>query len=73
MTKQSFKGLYSRYGFTQAERGALDAVDECLKTQTTKVTVQAMLQADHENRHGLNGKHAKKAIEMTPEIPAGIY
>lgn len=72
-TKADFKGLYTRYGFTQAQSGVSDMLNDELINVATKITKQAMLQSEHENHSGLNDKHAKKAIEMTAVIPKGFY
>ena len=72
-TKSDFKGLYTRYGFTQSERGVSDMLNDELITVATKLTKQAMLQSEHEKHSGLNENHAKTAIDMTPIIPKGVY
>lgn len=73
ITAENFRGLYSKHGFTQAERGARAVLDETLKEQITHLTKLGMLQADHEGHSGLSRENALKAVEMTPEIPKGIY
>jgi len=73
LTTENFHALHGRHGFTQAEAGAAELFNEALVAALTKVTKQAMLQAEHSGRTGLNGEMAKKGIEMTREIPAGLY
>jgi len=73
VTQESFKNVCSRHDFTQAEKGTRAYLDECLKEVTTKVTVLAMIQADHDKHKGLNRKDAKSAVKMTKEIPNGNY
>jgi hypothetical protein len=73
LTSEAFHGLHARYGFTQAQDGAAAVLNEELVNLTIKLTKQAMLQAEHEGHSGLNGNHARKAIEATPEVPKGVY
>lgn len=73
LTGESFQGMYSRHGFTQAEKGANLVLNDALLSALTKLTAQATLQAENDGHSGLNGKHARKAIEATPEIPKGVY
>ncbi len=73
LTTESFHALHLRYGFTQAEAGTPELLNDALVDVTTKVTKQAILQSEHQGHTGLNGEMAKKGIEMTREIPAGLY
>ena len=73
LTKKQFQGLCSRNGFSQAEDGTLTILNGALENALEKITVQGILQADHDKHSGLNGNHAKKAVEMTKEIPKGIF
>jgi len=73
LTKKEFQGLCSRYGFSQAEDGTLLVLNDALVNALEKITIQGVLQADHDKHSGLNGNHAKKAVEMTKEIPKGIF
>lgn len=73
LPSDSFHGLHARYGFTQAQKGTQEVLNTALVEMLEKVTKQSILQAEHEGHSGLNGKHAKKAIEATPEIPKGVY
>lgn len=73
LTNEAFHGLHARYGFTQAQDGADKVLNDALVELTQKLTRQSILQAEHEGHSGLNGKHAKKAIEATPEVPKGVY
>jgi uncharacterized protein YidB (DUF937 family) len=73
LTKKEFQGLCARYGFSQAESGTLDLLNETLVAAVEKITKQGILQADHDKQSGLNGGHAKKAVEMTKEIPKGFF
>lgn len=73
LPNDSFHGLHARYGFTQAEKGAAKFFNDALIDVTQKLTRQSILQAEHEGHSGLNGNHAKKAIEATPEVPKGVY
>ena len=73
LTSEAFHGLHSRYGFTQAQEGAAEILNEELIALTSKLTRQAILQAEHDGHSGLNAHHARKAIDMTPEVPKGVY
>jgi hypothetical protein len=73
LTKEAFHGLCARYGFTQAGKGSQAALDAGLQALTTKLTIQAIHQAEHDRQSGLNERHAQKAIDMTPEVPKGYY
>ena len=73
LTTTGFSGLYSRHGFTRAQKGSRAALNDILHQQASNLTKLGMLQADHENRVGLSRNHAEKAVEMMPEIPKGIY
>jgi len=73
ITTEQFHGLHARYGFTQAEAGTNEVLNAALVEALTRVTKHAMLQAEHEGHTGLNGDHAKKAIEMVTELPKGVY
>lgn len=73
LTSADFHALHARYGFTQSEKGAEDVMNAALLDLTTKLTRAAILQAEHDNRSGLSGSHAQKAIDMTKEIPRGFY
>jgi hypothetical protein len=74
ITEASWRALVKKHGFTQAEKGTLPFVDAMLKDEVAKPLVgQAMIHADHNNRKGLTGEDALCAIELTPEVPPGIY
>jgi len=73
LTKENFQALYSRYGFSQAEAGCPELFNSYLVESLVPMTRNSMLQAEHDNRSGINRKDAVKAVEMTPEIPNGIY
>lgn len=73
VTGDAFRGLYSRHGFQRAQKGTRYALNEILHREAVNLTKLGMLQADHEKKMGLNKDHAQKAVEMTPEIPKGIY
>jgi hypothetical protein len=73
VTNKEFQGLCARYGFSQAESGTKDLLNAALVAAAEKITKQGILQADHDKQSGLNGEHAKKAVEMTKEIPRGIF
>ena len=73
MTSENFHALCGRYGFTQAEAGTAEMVNDAMVDVLTKVVKQAMLQSEHQGHTGLNGEMAKKGIEMTREIPHGLY
>jgi len=73
ITKEQFHGLHQRHGFTQAQAGVAEMVNEALVDVLTKVVKQGVLQAEQDRHTGLNGSHAKKAIVMTSEIPSGLY
>lgn len=73
ITSEEFHALCGRYGFTQAEAGAAEYFNDAQVNVLTKVTKQGILQSEHEGHTGLNGNHAKKAIDMTREIPNGLY
>lgn len=73
LTNEAFHGLHSRYGFTQAQSKTSALLNEELVRLTQTLTRQAILQAEHEGHSGLNGEHAKKAIQMTSEVPKGFY
>ncbi len=73
LTTEGFRGLCARHGFSQAEAGSAQVLNDALVDLTAKLTKAAMLQAEHNKQTGLHGEHAKAAIEMTREIPRGIY
>ncbi len=73
ITTEQFHGLHHRFGFTQAEDGAAELFNDELVRALTKLTKQAILHAEHHKHAGLNGAHATAAIEMTKEIPSGLY
>lgn len=73
ITGDQFKALCDRHGFAQAEAGTRETLNALLLESLDAMTRQAMLQADHEKNKGLQHRHAVKAVEMTPEIPKGIY
>lgn len=73
ITKEDYKGLLASYGITRSEKGTLAILNENLAQTTRSLTKQSMYQADHEGHSGLSGKHARTAIEFTPEVPDGIY
>lgn len=73
ITSNAFKAGYSRYGFSQAEAGAREVLNGFLVEDLNTLTRQAMLQADHKKHSGLSRDDAQKAVEMSPEIPNGIY
>lgn len=72
-TKKEFQGLCARHDFTQAEDGTLAVLNKAVDSALVKIAIQGLLQADHDKHSGLNGNHAKKAVEMTKEIPKGIF
>ncbi len=73
LTSEGFRGLCARFGFSQAEAGSADLLNEALVDILTKVTKAGMLQAEHSGHSGLHGEHAQAAIEMIGEIPRGLY
>lgn len=73
LTSENFHALHGRHGFTQAESGTAEMLNDALLDILTKVTKQAILQSEHCGHSGINGEDAKKAIEMTREIPTGYY
>jgi len=73
VTQDGFKAICARHDFTQAEKGTRAFLDASLKEVATKVTTFAMIQAQHDKHSGLNREDAKKAIQMTKEIPNGNY
>ncbi len=73
ITSAQFKALCDRHGFAQAEAGTRQTLNAILIESLVPMTRQAMLQAEHDKNKGLQHKHAVKAVEMTPEIPKGIY
>ena len=73
ITQESFQGLCAKYGFTQQEKGTRELLNDQLEEMAKKLMKQATLHAEHDRHSGLKQQHAQKAIEMTPEIPKGIY
>lgn len=73
ITSEQFKALCDRHGFSQAEAGARQTLNAILLETLNSTTRQAMLLAEHDKKKGLQRKHASAAVEMTPEIPNGIY
>ena len=73
ITSQEMKILLARNGFSQAQKGSRDFInqfaEECLESSLK----QAMLQADYQGRSGLNKEHAQKAMEHTVGFPKGSY
>lgn len=73
MTKENFKGLAASYGFARVEKGTYESFNKNLDGTLEHITKHAMYQADHDGKKGLSKEHARKAIELTPEVPDGVY
>jgi hypothetical protein len=73
MTSAQYKALCAKHGFRSAEKGTRDTINQILLEDADALMRQAALQADHEKHKGLSRSNALKAVEMTPDIPKGIY
>ena len=73
ITRENFKGIASRNGFTRCEDGTYEMLNAALETTTGRAVAFAVLQAEHERHAGLNGSDAQKAIAATPEFPKSGY
>ena len=72
-TKAQFQALYSRPGFSRAEKGTFDNLNTKLLSATSRATRTAMLVAEHERHSTLSRDDARRGIELTPEYPKGVY
>jgi histone H3/H4 len=72
-TKESFRNLCARHGFSSAKKETRQLMDKIVKDAVTGVTKQAMIQADYNGHTGINQKDVQIGIRNTPEIPKGIY
>jgi hypothetical protein len=73
ITSAQYKALCAKHGFDQAEAGTRELLNEMLVESLDQMTRQAILQADHEKHTKLSRSNAVKAVEMTPDMPKGIY
>ena len=73
VTRDGFRAAMACHGFGHMEEGVYEAANVYLEHIAAQTMQQALLCAEAENRTGLNGKHAQKAINETPQIPKGHY
>lgn len=73
ITRNDFKGLCARNELSQAQSGTRTLLNAYLEEKIETIVKTSMLQADHEGKATLTGRHARIALDATPGIPKGLY
>lgn len=72
-TRHNFQSVCFRHDFTRAKNGSDQLLNKILLDKLEIALQNAIVNAEHNGRKVLNYDDAIKAIELTPELPNGLY